>query len=215
MPANCKNCIWTLSVTDKTLFLDLGNVLFFFDFNRTLDALAADTGGSRQSIMARCRPSLRAFSAGGLTGEAFFQAVCRSLEAPLDRARFQRQFNDIFVPNPDMLDSLPVFAGQARLFLLSDTNRWHMDFLKPRYPEVFAWFSGEVLSHEVRLKKPDPRFYQAALDLSGRPPHTTLYLDDLQENVAAAASLGISAERYTPALSPNRIQALLKNLPAG
>ena len=50
-----------------------------------------------------------------------------------------------------------------------------------------------VYSHEVGMKKPDPGIYQLCLDRLGLPPEETVFVDDVEENCAAARALGMSA----------------------
>jgi len=55
-----------------------------------------------------------------------------------------------------------------------------------------AFFSSCYLG----LRKPDRRIFQVALDVLQRDPEQTAFIDDREENVAAAASLGIHGIRY-------------------
>jgi len=55
-----------------------------------------------------------------------------------------------------------------------------------------AFFSSCYLG----LRKPDRKIYQVALDVLQRDPEEVVFIDDREENVAAAASLGIHAIRY-------------------
>lgn len=57
-------------------------------------------------------------------------------------------------------------------------------------------FDAFFSSCYLRLRKPDRRIYQAALDVLQRDPEEAVFIDDRPENVAAAASLGIHAIRY-------------------
>ena len=49
-----------------------------------------------------------------------------------------------------------------------------------------------------KLRKPDPRIYQRALQLLGVSAAETLFLDDLEVNVTAAEQLGINAIKVGP-----------------
>jgi putative hydrolase of the HAD superfamily len=60
-----------------------------------------------------------------------------------------------------------------------------------------AFFSSCYLG----LRKPDRRIYQVALDVLERDPEETVFIDDREENAAAAASLGIHAIRYDSSAS--------------
>jgi len=64
------------------------------------------------------------------------------------------------------------------------------------------WFDGILVSGEERLKKPDPRIYRLAVQRFGLEPTETLYIDDAEVNVAAAALLGFKTHRFVgpPAL---------------
>jgi putative hydrolase of the HAD superfamily len=57
-------------------------------------------------------------------------------------------------------------------------------------------FDAFFSSCYLRLRKPDRRIYQVALDVLQRDPEEAVFIDDRPENVAAAASLGIHAIRY-------------------
>lgn len=50
-----------------------------------------------------------------------------------------------------------------------------------------------VYSHEVGLRKPDPRIFELCCERLAVEPAELVLLDDVEENVAAAAELGIHA----------------------
>ncbi len=57
-------------------------------------------------------------------------------------------------------------------------------------------FSAFFTSCYLGVRKPDRRIYQITLDVLQREPEDVVFIDDREENVAAAASLGIHALRY-------------------
>jgi len=57
-------------------------------------------------------------------------------------------------------------------------------------------FDAFFSSCYLRVRKPDRRIYQIALDVLQRDPEEAVFVDDRPENVAAAALLGIHAIRY-------------------
>jgi glucose-1-phosphatase len=54
-------------------------------------------------------------------------------------------------------------------------------------------FDHTYASNLIHLAKPDPAFYRHILDAEGAAPAQTLFLDDREVNVDAAAGLGIHA----------------------
>ncbi|SVD47072.1 uncharacterized protein METZ01_LOCUS399926 [marine metagenome] len=53
------------------------------------------------------------------------------------------------------------------------------------------WFRGEVISGQVGMIKPQPEIYRHLLKVHGLKAGETLFIDDRQENVDAAANEGI------------------------
>ena len=80
-------------------------------------------------------------------------------------------------------------AAGYKLYVLSNMSREFIDFLR-RFP-VYGLFDGEVVSCEVRTVKPEPRIYEILLERYGLTPSETLFIDDREMNIEAAAALGI------------------------
>jgi len=60
-------------------------------------------------------------------------------------------------------------------------------------------FDDVVISGEVKLAKPDPRIYHLAVSRAGRRAEECIFIDDVTENIAAAAAIGIDAIRFESA----------------
>ncbi len=65
--------------------------------------------------------------------------------------------------------------------------------------DFLEWFDGIVISGEVGLKKPDARFYRLLFERYGIEPGTTLFIDDVPENLEAAEGLGLNGLLFTSA----------------
>jgi len=64
---------------------------------------------------------------------------------------------------------------------------------------IAAHFGHLIFSCELKLAKPDPRCYRAALARLGARPDEVIFIDDRAENVAAAAEMGLSSVHFTSA----------------
>ncbi|GHV68725.1 haloacid dehalogenase [Bacteroidia bacterium] len=82
-----------------------------------------------------------------------------------------------------------LYAEGYRLFCLSNMPASFYDYLKGR--EVFNYFEGKIISALELLVKPDPAIFKLALSRHHLQPEETLFIDDLESNVRAAATLGI------------------------
>jgi len=89
---------------------------------------------------------------------------------------------------------------ELRVACLSNTNDGHWDQMhdNPGTFRAFAQLELRLASHLLRLAKPDPAIYQAALAELGCAPGEVLFFDDLPENIAAAREAGWQAERIDP-----------------
>jgi putative hydrolase of the HAD superfamily len=67
-----------------------------------------------------------------------------------------------------------------------------------------AFFKVSLSSCYLGLRKPEPAFYRRALDILGRPAERILFIDDREENVAAAITAGMKAIRFEGAESLRR-----------
>ena len=68
---------------------------------------------------------------------------------------------------------------------------------RQRRYEFLSWFAGTVVSGFEGVAKPDPQIYQVLLGRFDLDPETTLFIDDREVNVVAAARTGMEAYLYT------------------
>jgi 2-haloacid dehalogenase len=89
-------------------------------------------------------------------------------------------------------------AGGLPLFALSNWSAETFPIALSRY-SFLNWFTGIVISGEVRLAKPDPRVFRHLLDRFRLDPASTVFVDDSRRNVEAAAELGMIAIEFRDA----------------
>lgn len=94
-------------------------------------------------------------------------------------------------------------SKKYRLFLLSNTNELHMSWIQQnwgfnKYMEFKNCFEKFYLSHEINLRKPNKEIYEFALKENNLIAEETLFIDDLEENTAAASALGVHVWNLIP-----------------
>ena len=94
-------------------------------------------------------------------------------------------------------------AGGDRLLLLSNMPSEVWPALTARF-DWFSLFEGWVVSGDEKIVKPDPVIYRILIERFDVDPATSVFVDDRQENVAAAAALGFGAVLFTDAESLRR-----------
>jgi putative hydrolase of the HAD superfamily len=89
----------------------------------------------------------------------------------------------------ELLDAL---SGRGlRLAALTNTNVAHTEVWMGLYPEIVRRFERIFLSCELGSRKPEPQAYRAVLEYLALAPDRTVFVDDREENVAAARDLGM------------------------
>lgn len=193
----------------RAAFFDIGNVLLRFSHRRVLRKLAWAVGRHPVKVArALWRDDVVRRIETGALDAAGIRGLLEELGFRGSDARFREVWCDHFTLDRGSYALLRRVGARVPTYLLSNTNAPHFDFIRERY--AFArQVRGAILSHEVGLRKPDPAIYSAALALSRTLPEETLFVDDLEENVAAAAACGLVAIRYRGAADLKRRLAAL------
>jgi 2-haloacid dehalogenase len=89
-------------------------------------------------------------------------------------------------------------ASGLPLYALSNWSAETFPIALGRY-RFLDWFTGIVISGEVRMGKPDRRVFRYLLDRYRLDAGSTVFIDDSARNVEAAAELGMIAIRFTDA----------------
>ena len=82
-------------------------------------------------------------------------------------------------------------------FLYSNTNQIHCDHFLPQFEKEVANYPFESLfktpyySHKMGQRKPDPKSFIYLLEKEGLTAEETLFIDDNEPNIIAAASVGL------------------------
>jgi|WetSurMetagenome_2_1015567.scaffolds.fasta_scaffold85080_2 glucose-1-phosphatase len=186
-------------MTDITvLALDLGNVLVKVDHWRFCRRLADLAGLSAEEVYARVFESdlEPGYDTGRLTSEEFHQRVQDHFGVALPFSQFSFWWSDIFDPMEGMAELVGQLAGRYPLYLLSNTNTLHFEYIRKNCA-FLDYFQSFVLSYEVGSRKPEAAIYQALIEQTGRPAGQCLYVDDKLPFVTAAREQGLVAWQFT------------------
>ncbi len=194
-----------------TVTFDLGGVLIDWD-PRYLYRTLFDDEAEMEAFLAEV--TTPAWNAEQDAGRTWVEAV-ESLAAehperrPLIEAyhlRWPETLGDAIQGTVDILAELR--GAGIRLLALSNWSAETFPVARERYP-FLGWFEGIVISGEVKAAKPDERIFRVLIDRHGVEPAETLFVDDNEPNVAAAAALGFATVRFT---DPPALRAVLEQL---
>jgi len=195
----------------RCVISDLGKVIIFFDNNIFFKKIANYSPFSKEEIRELTSSHfnlVESFDRGKMTPEAFYNQVVKILEARIDYDNFCSIYNDVFFLNPPVLRIMKKLKKNYRLILLSNTDVMRFGFIKRKFPEAMI-FDEYVLSYEVGFMKPHPQIYKIALKKAGFGAKECIFIDDREENIEAAAKLGINGIHMGPLTD---LEAVLKKM---
>lgn len=185
------------------------------DVNKPFDAVLVDADGIIQTVQGTWVEQLARFAPDD--ADSFIRELFEAEEGPLSghgewldeivgvlRRRGIREVyaGDVLVPwalidrFEDCLDVVREVAQVTPCHLATNQTRFRADIMRGfGYDEFFERF---YFSYEVGHHKPDPRYFEAILADLGIGGEQAFFVDDRIENVEAARSVGIVAERHDP-----------------
>ncbi|MGD2166479.1 MAG: HAD family phosphatase [Gammaproteobacteria bacterium] len=100
-------------------------------------------------------------------------------------------------------------AQGHRIHALSNYPPQQIRFLYDRF-EFMQLFHTVVISGLLGIVKPDPEIFDRLLESIGAD--SCIFIDDREENVAAASAAGIEAIHFTPDKGPDRLAELVASV---
>ena len=131
-----------------------------------------------------------------------------ALKMPVDFETFKHYWNDIFWENKGMDALLGKLKQKYPLYLISNTNKMHFDYLLENF-KVLRHFKQTFPSHEVGHRKPDPQIYKKVLRKIRLKPEETVFVDDVLKFVDGALAVGMNAIQFK---NPRQLVRELKRL---
>lgn len=141
------------------------------------------------------------YDRGALNARRYWQAVADELGDQMDEAKIQELIAaDVAlwtVPNQEMIDwAADLQRAGIKTGILSNIG----DAMEEGILAQCGWlceFAHHTFSHRLGTAKPDPAIYLHAVKGLGVAPQEVLFIDDREDNIAAAAATGMKAVRYT------------------
>lgn len=176
----------------KVIVSDLGNVLIPFDYApliKKLNSYKAGLGEKFGKLYMENYDVHRSFEKGELPEDDFLKIMLDWTENLVSQKDFIEIYSKIFTENKEVSSLLPKLKKNYKLVLLSNTNSIHQKYGWQNY-EFLKYFDKLILSHEVGFAKPEKGIYKAAENFTKLPGEAHLFIDDIEEYVDAAKSLG-------------------------
>jgi FMN phosphatase YigB (HAD superfamily) len=177
----------------RAVIFDIGRVIIRVDLSRSMGALGRRDGLTHAQVLRELETDARwkEWEEGRVTPRDWHAHLAEKLGFSYNFEEFCAIWNSVLAPEPILPDALfERLAAKCRLALLSNTDPLHVAHFEATHTFV-RHFPVRVYSCHVGTCKPSPLIYHHALRELSALPEETLFIDDLRENVLAAAALGI------------------------
>jgi len=193
----------------KNIVFDFGGVLLDIDYNRTYKALTSllNTEFDPKQLSKVDIQAFHDFEMGIIDTATFIMHIQR---LSVDKIP---QVQEIIVAWNAMLigwdiqkfDLLLRLRKKYKVFLLSNTNELHLDWVKNHlmihhgiadFEQRF--FDKTYYSHLVGMRKPNVDIYEYVLDDANIQASETIFIDDLPENIDGAHKVGYHTYLHNP-----------------
>lgn len=142
---------------------------------------------------------------GEISDDEFRSAIKDIADAPLSDDDIDDAWNAMILDIPrERIKFLTRLKSKYKIYLLSNTNSIHWKYYDKYfqdnydYPSLSTFFAEAWYSYLMGVRKPDPEIFRMVLEEGKLNPSETAFVDDIQENTAAAATLGIRPVHLTP-----------------
>jgi putative hydrolase of the HAD superfamily len=195
----------------NTVIFDLGGVLFDIDYKHTQKAfqeLAATTDFNTVYSQQKQAGIFDEFEKGSISPAQFRQGLREWLPHTVTDQQIDEAWNALLIGFPtDKVELLNTLKNKYKLYLLSNTNEIHLPEVitmidKAHNPGTMGkLFLKEYYSCRMGLRKPEIEIYERVLIENNLNPSTTLFVDDLLQNIEGAALTGIQTLHCTAAVN--------------
>lgn len=185
----------------RAVIFDVGRVIIHLDMSRSAGALGKRQGLSHLQVLRELEadPRWPDWQEGRMAPRDWHAHLSKKFHFSYSFEEYCAIWNSVLAPETILPDHLfERLATKCRLALLSNTDPIHVAHFEATYSFV-RHFPVRVYSCRVGSSKPSPAIFHHALREVDAIPDEAMFIDDVHENVLAAASLGINAFHFTSA----------------
>lgn len=129
---------------------------------------------------------------GSITEEELIKKVKTRLPKKLHSTLINiiNNWDNHFIENKDTLKLVKQLKAKGYKLILASNAGLRFHRFK-RYIKALNYFDDLIISAEINLSKPDPKFFKYILKKHSLKASECLFVDDLAKNVIGASSIGI------------------------
>jgi len=190
----------------QNIIFDLGGVILNINAQLTFDAFRklGWNDSLEEEMLSKGKEMFHNLEKGNTSPEAFHDHFRQLTGRNYGNQEIDEAWTAMILDFPsDRVNYLKDLRKKYRIFLLSNTNEIHKVKFHRVFEENYGFpfydlFERNHYSHEMGLRKPDPAIYLQLLEGNQLAAKDCLFIDDVEENVIAAESVGLKGLLIQP-----------------
>jgi len=184
----------------KNIIFDLGGVLLNIDYSiliRSFSSIGLEHFEEHFS-QAQQEKFFDLYEKGLISSAEFTQRLKNHCKPGTTDKDIEDAWNSMLFDLPvERMTLLKKVKNTHRIFLLSNTNEIHMNWIHNylledfNIPDFKGCFEKVYLSYQIKMRKPDAEIFELVLNENHLLPNETLFVDDSLQHLEAAKKLGI------------------------
>lgn len=182
----------------RCVMFDFGNVLVHFDTQRWYDFIKAHWRfGTPDQVSVFRAECIIKYDLGLIDDFEFFETTKRTLGLNVGIDEFFFEWADNMKPDLRMVVLKQALKQNGiKLAVVSNINRYHFEYARQRWPEVFMNFDHLALSFRMGIRKPDLKMWQLPVRKLRMKSEECFFIDDQEPNIAAFEKFGGVGHHY-------------------
>ncbi len=185
----------------KNLILDMGGVILDVDYKKIFWEFVKYDCNDMQSFFTQQKqiPLVDDFEKGLITPAVFREEVRKLIGKNLEDRVLDDIWNSMVLGvRKEDVELIKVLRKKYdKVFLFSNTNEIHVEYVKAMFFEVMGYDVFETLfdkvyfSNEIHLRKPDEESFEFVVEDAGVEKEATMFIDDTEKNILEAERVGL------------------------
>ena len=184
----------------RLFIFDMDDVLYDYDWRHRMAGMTELTGLSlaeMRRLWWNTEGEWAAEAGVYTTAETYLEAFQAAIGQKVDEQEWVRVRGAAMTPRPEAIAAVERAAELGDVTLLTNNGALTAKHLRTLAPELIPVFGDHLYtSSHYSARKPDPVVFERVLAAYDRQPSEAFFVDDMPDNVAGAASIGITAHLY-------------------
>ena len=185
----------------KNLLLDMGGVILDVSYQRVIETFKSYGIENFDKVYTQAKQVeiIDLFEEGKCSAEEFRDGVRKLVGKELSDEQIDKAWFSMILEIPrDVIQLLGVLKLKYRLFLFSNTNVLHIEYLKKEFERQLGFdlfncvFDKAFFSNEIHHRKPHPESFKYVLEQAGIEAEETLFIDDSKQHLEGASEVGLN-----------------------